>query len=359
MKNSHGVTDMRIAARYNAPMSTVLPLVPEDLTPPPQLLTRAAFAVARAHATEQRPERVAADLWPRDPNVATLTKSAVSPLALSSESDLSAPAVSDFISSLSEHSAAARLMQAGLDCGPMTGIEAMNNPWAGAADAVFIAEGAPVPVASLSFSAGLIEPKKMALILTLTRQLLNHSAAQNIFEALLKRGAARALDKAVFDATAGDSSRPAGLLNGVSSAGATTNSLFGDCRLLIDAIVSAGGLAQNVLFFTSPGRAVAARTLSNDPNLPVFGTVGLDGTKFVAVDPSGFAASIAEPQIRVSDQAVLHMEDTSPTNIGVSSSATFPVRSMFQIDGIALAVWLRCGWAAVPGLVQFVASPGW
>jgi hypothetical protein len=65
-------------------------------------------------------------------------------------------------------------------------------------------------------------------------------------------------------------------LAGVTPTAATT-SLGGDLRALTDAIVSSGG-GGDIVFITSPGRAIAARVLSNDATLPIYGSAAVGGT---------------------------------------------------------------------------------
>ena len=57
-----------------------------------------------------------------------------------------------------------------------------------------------------------------------------------------------------------------------------------------------------------------------------------------------FSATGDEPQFSVSDQATLHMEDTAPQAIGVSGSATNPIRSLWQTDSIAVRMMLDISW---------------
>jgi hypothetical protein len=61
-----------------------------------------------------------------------------------------------------------------------------------------------------------------------------------------------------------------------------------------------------------------------------------------------FSATGDEPRFDVSDQAVLHMEDTTPVQIGTAGSPNVvaaPVRSMFQTDSLALRMILPMAWA--------------
>jgi hypothetical protein len=57
-----------------------------------------------------------------------------------------------------------------------------------------------------------------------------------------------------------------------------------------------------------------------------------------------FSATGDEPRFDVSDQAVLHMEDTAPTAIGTAGTPTVvaaPVRSLWQTDSIGIRMLAR------------------
>ena len=61
-----------------------------------------------------------------------------------------------------------------------------------------------------------------------------------------------------------------------------------------------------------------------------------------------FSATGDDPRFDVSDQAVLHMEDTTPLQIGTAgapNTVAAPVQSMFQTDSIALRMILPMSWA--------------
>ena len=143
---------------------------------------------------------------------------------------------------------------------------------------------------------------------------------------------------------------------GVTPVAATT-SLGGDLRALVDAIVAGSGGAD-IVFITSPGRAVAARVLSNDATLPIYGSAAVAGTQLIAVDVAAFFFSIV-PEIRTSTMSTLHM-DTVPLPIVFGHGAVAgPVRDLFQTGSIAFATELTAGWAIPAGLVQTINNPAW
>jgi hypothetical protein len=107
------------------------------------------------------------------------------------------------------------------------------------------------------------------------------------------------------------------------------------------------GSDANLLFVTSPGRALRAQSLAPNAGLPVVGSGAISSNTFTAICASGVFAVVQAPEIRASCETVLHMDDT-PTGIGISSSGVFPTRSLWQTDTTALLVVMlsapRCCW---------------
>jgi hypothetical protein len=69
----------------------------------------------------------------------------------------------------------------------------------------------------------------------------------------------------------------------------------------------------------------------------------------IALDAADFfSATGDDPRFDVSDQATLHMEDTTPLAIGTAGApptVAAPVQSMFQTDTLALRMILPMSWA--------------
>jgi hypothetical protein len=343
-------------------MDSDFPLVPPDrIRTRARSLPRAAFAIASHTASgggaDFDLDGYCRRRWDADLRVGRIVRSAVLPTD-SSATAVAAAATSDFIAGLAPISAGSRLIAAGLRLGELVGVDHVTIPWpGGTVTAAFTAALDPFAVGQDSIAGvDVVATHKIGVILTLTNQLLASSNGEAVLEFLLRRAAAQALDAELFSTTAASSSRPAGLLAGVSATSAGTT-LADDLRALTDAIVANGG-DNSIMFFTSPGRAAAARVLAN-AELPIFGSAAIAGTRVVAVCASAFFSAIAAPEIRATATAVMHFEDSAPAQIGVSSSATFPVRSMLQTDSTALLVVLRAGWGQARGTVAFIDSPGW
>jgi hypothetical protein len=272
---------------------------------------------------------------------ALLTRAAVAPADTSTSgwaSQLAGKAVAGFIASLAPESAAAKLMQAGTFIN-MDGVAELTVPWPSTnPQPAFVAEGGAIPVAQGALTGVTLgPPSKLAAIEAFTRELAAHSvdAAEVVIGDLMRAAATQALDGAVFSTTAASTTRPAGILNGVSAIAATGGggaaAMLADIDALISAIVTAGG-GRSIMFFASPGRAVRLRALAGiDLGLPITPTPTLTGTTLVAVEAGGFASGFgSDPNISIAAATALHFESSAPQAIGLSGSTTVPVWSLWQ-----------------------------
>jgi len=80
--------------------------------------------------------------------------------------------------------------------------------------------------------------------------------------------------------------------------------------------------------------------------MPVLQSSSLAVGTVVCVEGSSFVSAFSNvPEFSVDEHAAFHMEDTNPQDVtGGTPSPAVPVRSMFQIDSIALRMILRTSW---------------
>ena len=148
-------------------------------------------------------------------------------------------------------SAAAALIGRGVSFPQVPGIVRLPRQVAGPISAPWVQEGAPIRVASDGVDTILLpEPKKLGVILALTRELYKKPAARAVTDALLRESAAKSIDAAYFSADAASDAGHAGLLWDATDLGVGTN-LVEDLELAARSVAS--GLAP-VLFISSPGR---------------------------------------------------------------------------------------------------------
>ena len=253
----------------------------------------------------------------------------------------------------------------------------------------FVGEGAPIPVRQAAFTSQTMIPKKMAVISTWTREMDEHSvpAIEGLLREAIQQDTAISIDAVLLDANPATSIRPAGLRNG--SVGLTPNAdpnpftaLVGDLKALTGAILTAtNGNIRNMVFIMNPQQALSigfiqppnpsglfpfrdeinagrlnGRPLIQSGTVPLGTVICLDAADYVSISGD-------TPRFEISDQATLHMEDTSPQNIGSAGTppvVAAPVQSMFQTDSLALRLILPMNWAMRrQGVVAWVAGVTW
>lgn len=250
----------------------------------------------------------------------------------------------------------------------------------------FVAQGAPIPVRQGAFTSTTLTPKKMAVITTFTREIAEHStpSIEAILRDAIRDDTAQAIDTILLDNTAASTTRPAGLRNGVTVTTATTGggfaALVGDLKALVGALItSSSGNLRSPVFIMNPVQALAISLTQNAGGdftfaagmergmlngYPVIQSANVTaGTVFLVDAADFFTATGDEPRFDVSDQATLHMEDTTPAQIGTAGTPNVvaaPVRSMFQTDSIALRMILDMNWSMRrTGSVAFAQSVTW
>lgn len=250
----------------------------------------------------------------------------------------------------------------------------------------FVGQGAPIPVRQGAFTATTLTPKKMAVITTFTREIAEHStpSIEAILRDAIRDDTAQAIDTILLDNTAASTTRPAGLRNGVTATTATAGggfaALVGDLKALVGALItSSSGNLRSPVFIMNPVQALSISLTQNAGGdftfaagmergmlngYPVIQSANVTaGTVFLVDAADFFTATGDEPRFDVSDQATLHLEDTTPAHIGTAGTPNVvaaPVRSMFQTDSIALRMILDMNWSMRrTGSVAFTQSVTW
>lgn len=235
----------------------------------------------------------------------------------------------------------------------------------------FIAQGAAIPVKQGAFTSITLTPKKMGVITTMTREITIHSipAIEGIVRTAMLEDTGVAIDTVLLDATAADTTRPAGLQNGIgkitASATASIVGFVADLKALTQALItSTKGNLRSPVWIMNPGDVLAAMllqtTVGETPfrdevsrgtllGFPILSSTTLPYRTMMIVDAADFITATGDtPNFAVSDQAVLHMEDTTPGQIttgGATPAFASPVRSLFQTDSIAIRMIMDINWA--------------
>jgi len=251
----------------------------------------------------------------------------------------------------------------------------------------FVGEGAPIPVRQGAFTTVSLVPKKLGVITTFTREINEHSipAIEGILRDSVAQDTSVAIDTVLLDANPATAIRPSGLRNGVSgltpTAGGGYAAFIGDLKALAGALLTAtAGHVRAPVIIMNPQQALSISLMQpanaaaplfpfSDEiangrlrNFAVITSGNVPLTMVIALDAADFVTAGDEaPRFEVSDQATLHLEDTSPQDItGGTPSPAVPVKSMFQTDSLALRLVWPLNWALRrTGMVAWVTGVTW
>ncbi len=298
-------------------------------------------------------------------------------------SQLVETATAEFLSNMNADAVFPRLAALGtsLNFGPNSG--AIKIPSRASTPSIggsFVAEGGAIPVRRLGVTSITLTPHKIGVISAFTREIMRYSnpTIESIVREAINEDTQIMIDGLLLDSTAETSARPAGLLAGVS---ATTASALSTSYAKILADLKA---LSAPFYAVNAGRKLAL--LINPANgLELSMAPGPDGTfgwvngftqrftilestnialnKVVMIDAADFVSVLGTPEFELSEQATLHMEDTTPLAIGTAgapATVAAPTESMFQMAKVALRMLLDANWAMRrTGMVQYIAAVSW
>lgn len=256
------------------------------------------------------------------------------------------------------------------------------------AAAAWRAEGAPIPVKGLTFSSLSLTPKNMGVILSATEEMLNRSSINlaAYFQNAIIADTGDYLDIEFVGNTAGSTTRPAGIRNGLpggdtraASGTGTTANIVADIKTMLTAMAQAkmGGAGARWIMssknwytvsmaLTATGSLQFPETANGMlANIPVLVTNAIADTLVLLVDFSHISAAFGSPQFMASNVATIHEDDVPlPISTGASGAGAItaaPVRSLFQTNSWALRLMMDCDWAKMRsgGLVQELSAVGW
>jgi hypothetical protein len=98
-------------------------------------------------------------------------------------------------------------------------------------------------------------------------------------------------------------------------------------------------------------------------NIPIIDSSTVPAKTVMLVDAADFVVMQADNmRFEISDQATLHMEDTTPLDLVSGSPGTVasPQRSLFQTDSLALRMVFPINWAfRRTGMVAYTTGINW
>jgi HK97 family phage prohead protease len=359
------------------------------------LLARAGAIKLISHAMRVSPDVLMEKLFPNDEIVKTafnITTKAASAPALTSvtgwAAELVASRLGEMTPTLMPMSVYGPLSAKGmrLTFGPYGTINIPVRSLSTTIAGSFVGEGLPIPVRQGLFTTAPLVPKKLAVISTWSREMDEHSmpAISALIREAIQQDTSVAVDTILLDATAKSAIRPAGIRNGISGQSATAGggftALVGDLKLLIGAVITAtNSNLRNPVWIMNPAQKVsiglvqpsgtaflpfAAQVESNTLlGYPIITSGTVTAGMVIFMDAADYVSATDDsPRFEVSDSATLHMDDTTPLNIGTAGSpatVAAPSQSMFQTDCIALRMILPCDWLMRRASLAWVSSVTW
>ena len=381
-----------LAAKTAAPVQavTAVPAQPARRAAgdkPGDAIIRAAIVHGIALHTNKDPIEVGERMYGHDETVGLLVKAAVAPATTTASgwaAELVNTQMDGFLETLRPVSVYPALAAAGggrLAFGPNAG--AIKVPARSPTPSIggsFIGEGGAIPVRRLALTSVTLTPRKMGVITTFTREMARYSSVQ--LEAMLRteivNDTAITLDSVLLGSGAGDAIAPAGLLNGVTPIAATVGggheAFLADIRKL-RAPFTAANAPGGLMLLMNPAQA---------DNLDLM--AGADGTlgwadrvlnryqvatstaiplgRVIMLRAADFVSATGDtPEFELSNDATVHMEDTTPLQIGAAGTPNVvaaPVRSFFQTGVSGLRMIMDVTWAMRrTGVVQYIDGVSW
>jgi hypothetical protein len=271
-----------------------------------------------------------------------------------------------YLANLVPFSAGADLLGRALQI-DFAGARTITLPMVVAPLADFVAEMAAIPVVDgTSSTQPSLSPFKFAVIIVLTREMVEYSPAEALVRDALLQSSGPALDRRLFDANPGIlNTRPPGLLNGIaaltpSGAVSKTDAMQADLETLIAAVSPVAG-NSDIVVIAAPAQAVsiAVRTFGSF-QFPVLRSSALAAGTVIAIAVRALAsASGAAPEIDTTTAASLHMSDT-PLAIVDGGAPAAPVKAIFQDDALGLRLRWPLSWTVRDArAVAWMANVGW
>src|SRR6516165_12318185 len=310
-------------------------------------LFRACAAHLRAHVSRSSPEREAKSMFGDDAVTDIVLKAASQPAAISGTSgwaaSLAGIAIYDLVQTAASLSAAADIINRGLKLN-MDGIAEYRVPGRvlnAAAAGQWVAEGMAAPVRALSFSNdAILRPRKLQVLTTYTRELAEHSNIEAVVRQTLSEATGLALDLQMFSSDPGDATKPPGLFAGATAIGGT-NAMTTDLGKLFAALAAHGGGKTAVIIAALPQAVTLKATVGPKWDYDIIASTGLAPGTVAVLEIASFLSGFGSTaEFNTSKVAAVHMEADTPADL----SGSTPVKSMFQVDAIALKTSLWAAW---------------
>lgn len=294
--------------------------------------------------------------------------------------DLVQTAYFGFLEALQGHSIFPDLLAGGLSLTfDRWGSLSLPRRTAGTAGGGFVAEGSPIRVGKITTAAATLTPKKMGVIVAFTKELAKRStpAIEAIVRQAILEDTSAILDPILLDATAVSAARPAGLLNGVAAVGTgygggDYQAVREDFKALMAPFFSANA-QSGIVVIMNPAQGLSMALMEGpvgDPSwlqrikdrVSIIESTHATANRLIAVRASDFAGAGGNPEFDVSEQATIHMEDTTALEIvsGTGPTTADPVRSLWQTASVGVRMLMDVSWTMRrTGMVAWVDTTTW
>ncbi|MDQ6437170.1 phage major capsid protein [Mesorhizobium sp. LHD-90] len=227
--------------------------------------------------------------------------------------------------------------------------------------ASWIAEGQPIAVNAADLGSAVVQPKKVASITAISKEVVQRPRSEAIVAGLLRADIGDAVDLAVLSSDAATATVPGGIRAGIAALPAGA-SMSEDLKALTAAVLAAGGRA--VMFIVNPVEAVALGSMPSPP--PYLSSALLPPGIVIGLDPAAFIASFSGVTMDSSEEAVLHMASPSSPVVAAPAAPPLtmddiaaPVRSMWQTFSLSLRIIARADWQIAAGRLAWVENASW
>lgn len=348
------------------------------------LMVRAAVVNAIALMTGKQLKQVLDERYPGSEETAVICKAdqTIGTTTVSGwASELIQTTYADFLQALTGFSIYPALRDRGVGVNfDAAGTAILPSRTAGGAGGGFVEEGKPIRVGRITTASATMTPKKLGVIIPFSKELAKRSTPS--IEALIRQAiiedTASVLDPLLLDATAAGNARPAGLLNGVSKvgdgyAGADYSAVKEDFKALLQPFIDANA-ADNITVIMNSGDGLALAMMDGPvgnanwfqpiaDRVSIIESTHATANRLIAVRASDFATATGDaPEFDVSEQATIHMEDTTPLEIvsGTGPTMADPVRSLWQTNSIGIRMLMDISWKMRrTGMVQWIDNITW
>ncbi len=326
-----------------------------------------SFSRAALIAARRVRDKSARNAWRDDGDVDLVLRSPVDPSSISGADTIALATIKlALLRQLFAVSAAANVIARSLglsfDRAAQITVPTLTMPTAS-----WTGEGQPINVVQgLTSAKAVLTPSKIAVITTLTREMIESSNAVPIIQQLMIENCGPTLDAAMFSANVGTPGlQPDGILNGIAplapSSGAATiyDAMINDVGSLVQAVSPASGAGLPIIIAT-PKQWTSLNMALRDP-LAAIPSAALPVGTVVAVIPQALATVVEAPRLEASAEAgALHMDDQPAEIVDASGTYAKPVISVFQTDSTALKMVLPATWALrSPSAVAWLQGANW